>query len=201
MSASPFGLGLPDFNRPGLVRVVDAYRRKKKYKDIHSLGQSLESCLRLPTTFDGKLPSEAFGHATSRVKIGETYFFPDAGEGGTTAVVDGVTVMEDTKTMMVFITANGQSQILNGPMSDTEFSEYKEFGEAYFGRVPLQTGNQTKDPFHFFEWLMEVNQATPRLNMLDWFAPTRDRAELENLSDEELRMVYCEGHVGAMKFE
>jgi hypothetical protein len=109
--------------------------------------------------------------------------------------------MEDTKTMMVFITANGQSQILNGPMSDTEFSEYKEFGEAYFGRVPLQTGNQIKGPFHFFEWLMEVNQATPRLNMLDWFAPTRDRAELENLSDEELRMVYCEGHVGAMKFE
>jgi hypothetical protein len=95
MSASPFGLAIPDFNRPGLIRVVDAYRRKKKYSDIHALGQSLESCLRFPTTFDGKLPSEAFGHATSRVKIGETYFFPDACEGGTTGVVDGAVVMEE----------------------------------------------------------------------------------------------------------
>jgi uncharacterized protein YjiS (DUF1127 family) len=85
-------------------------------------------------------------------------------------------------------------------MSDPEFLEYKEFGEAFFGRVPLEASNQIKDPFQFFEWLMVVNQATSRKNMLDWFSETRNRAELEQLSDDELRMLYCEAHLGAMKF-
>jgi len=31
--------------------------------------------LRFPSTFDGSLPSEAFGRQSSRVLIGETYFF------------------------------------------------------------------------------------------------------------------------------
>ena len=87
LAASPFGLGLPDFNRPGMVRVTDAYRRKHKYIDAHAIGNLLQHYLRFPMTFDGKLPSEAFGHATSRVKIGETYFFADAGEKGMTGVV------------------------------------------------------------------------------------------------------------------
>jgi hypothetical protein len=79
LAASPFGLGLPNFNRPGWVRVSDAYRAKQKYIDAHDIGHSIERYLRFPTSFDGRLPSEAFGHATSRVKIGETYFFPDVG--------------------------------------------------------------------------------------------------------------------------
>jgi hypothetical protein len=78
----PFGLGVPEFNRPGMIRISEAYRRKQKHIDTHIIGQSIERYLSFPTTFDGKLLSESFGQSTSRVVIGETYFFPDAADGG-----------------------------------------------------------------------------------------------------------------------
>jgi len=76
IAASPFGLGMPTFNRPGMVQLSEAYRQKQKHLDAYDIGHSLENYLRFPTTFDGNLPSEAFGYATSRVKIGERYLFP-----------------------------------------------------------------------------------------------------------------------------
>ena len=108
LAASPFGLALTDFNRPGMVRVTDAYRRKQKYIDAHAIGHSLENYLRLPSTFDGSLPSEAFGHATTRVKIGETYFFADAGEGGMTGIVTAATVDEQNKQMIIGVSGNAK---------------------------------------------------------------------------------------------
>src|SRR5262249_435710 len=47
--ACPFGLGMPDFNRPGVIRVSEAYRRKQKHIDAHDIGQSIERCLFFPT--------------------------------------------------------------------------------------------------------------------------------------------------------
>jgi hypothetical protein len=77
-------------------------------------------------------------------------------------------------------------------------SEYKEFGEAYFGQVPQTKIKRPKNEFEWFTWFMDAYKDALRENILAWLSPARDRAELEKLSDEELRMVYCEAHVAAM---
>jgi hypothetical protein len=69
----PFGLGILDFNRPGYMRLSEIYRQKQKYIDAHHIGESFLNYTKFPTTFDGSLPSDAFGAASSRVKIGESY--------------------------------------------------------------------------------------------------------------------------------
>jgi hypothetical protein len=199
IAASPFGLGLPDFNRPGFFRITDAYRAKQKYIDAYTIGQSIESYLRYPTTFDGKLPSEAFGKDSSRVKIGEKYFFPDVGEAGVTGQVTAATVDEQNKIAIIAVTNDKNESILvKSQMSDTDFNEWREYGDAYFGRVPLSTPSNLKSEFELFEWLMEVNKELPRDKMLEWFSSARDKAELEKLNDVELLMAYCEAHVAAL---
>jgi hypothetical protein len=56
-----FGLGIPDFNRPGQIRLSEIYRQKREHIDAHHIGQSFLNYTKFPTTFDGSPPSEAFG--------------------------------------------------------------------------------------------------------------------------------------------
>jgi hypothetical protein len=131
-AAAPFGLGMPDFNRPGMIRVTEAYRQRQKHADAHSIGEVLQNYSRFPSTFDGKLPSESLG-THERVRVGETYFFGDAGDNGTLGTVTSVLVDEAKKEMLIGL-HNGV--IVRGPISETALSEYKEFGDAYFGQLP-----------------------------------------------------------------
>ncbi len=197
VAAWPFGLGMPDFNRPGMFQISEAYRQKQKHIDAYSIGQSIEHYLRFPATFDGKLPTESFGMPSSRVVIGETYFFADVGKMGITGTVTAATVDEAKKVAIIGITDDGgQSHLLPLPMTDNDFAEYTEFPDAYFGRV-LPGPTKLKNNFELFEWLMATQKATTRANMLAWFSTTRDMAALEKLSDEDLRVTYCEAMVAA----
>ena len=153
LAAAPFGLGMPDFNRPGMIRVTEAYKQKQKHIDAHVIGESIVNYLRFPVTFDGKLPSES--EAIIAVSV----------EGG-------------------------NSQLLRHPMSDVELAEYKEYGPAYLGD-PSKPSKKLTDRYELFEWLMDAQKEMSREKMLAWFGSYPNKAELEKLSDEELRMVYC----------
>lgn len=197
-AGSPFGLGMPDFNRPGMIRVSDAYRHKQKHIDAHTIGQSLENYLRFPSTFDGKLPSESFKLPSSRVVIGQTYVFPDVGEGGVTATVTAAAVNEQEKAAIIGITdSDGHSSLLRWPMSDEDLAEYSDYPDTYFGRV-LPGPIKPKDELERFEWFMATHKTMPREKILAWFSSAANLAELEKLSDEDLRITYCEALVAFM---
>ncbi len=53
-----FGLGIPDFNRPGAYRLVEIYRQKRKHADASDIAEAFAKYPQLPTTFDGSLPSD-----------------------------------------------------------------------------------------------------------------------------------------------
>ncbi len=198
IAAMPFSLGIPEFGRPGFYRVSEVSRQKQKHIDVFGISASITSSARFPMTFDGSLPSEAFREPSDRVLIGETYHFPDAGEGGLVGKVTEATVSEQTKEVYYGVsTSDGRSVILKSTMTDADFAEYVEYRDVYFG-VVKPAGAHPKDEFELFEWLMEVQKNTPRETMLSWFSSTRDRAELEQLSDEDLRITYCEGMVAAV---
>jgi SEC-C motif len=193
IAAAPFGLGMPDFNRPGSYRVSEAYRRKQKHIDAYHIGDALLHYLRFPSTFDGSLPSEAFCGRGSRVTIGETYHFTDVGENGVIGTVTSATVSEDEKVAYIAITVQGQnSQILRQPMSDDELADYKAHSDAYFGQV-VPVKKKLNDHLELFEWLMDVNKRLSRAQLLENLSKSPRFDELKDLSDNDLLIEYCEG--------
>ena len=199
LAALPFGLGIPDFNRPGLITLIDAYRRKEKHIDAYIIGQSLEDALRFPVTFDGRLPSEAFDKANQRITIGETYSFEMDGRE-LVGTVTTANVSEHTKQMTIGVSELGGKNhyLIHRTMTDAELAEYKEYGSAYYGEAKSRS-SQVKDPHELFEWLMAANKNVARDKILSWFSRNSRLAELVKLSDEELRLTYCEALVHAIE--
>ena len=128
ISALPFGLGMPDFNRPGYFRLSEIYRQKQKHIDAHNIGEALQKYPCLPTTFDGRLPSEAFGRSSSRVIIGETPTLED----GTIGTVTTAMMSETEKRVY---SGDSRGRIFSQPISEDELADYKAHPEAYFGRI------------------------------------------------------------------
>jgi hypothetical protein len=193
-----FGLGMPDFNRPGVVRVTDAYRAKKKYIDAHEIGRSFERYLSFPATFDGSLPSETFDGKQGHVKIGERYFFPNPDDASKSiaGTVTAVSVDESNKELIVAVSDDAQSVLLKYPMSDGELAEWKEFGDAIFGKEPRRRKGHCENEFDLFEFFMDANKAIPRDELLKRCVNLGQ--DLEKMKNEDLLMLYCEALVASV---
>jgi hypothetical protein len=190
IAAAPIGLGMPEFARPGEVKVVDAYRSKQKHVDAHMIGEAFSKYASFPATFDGKLPSEAFGRASGRVLIGETYDFD-----GLVGTVTAALVIEEKKELVLGVTgADGRSHLIRGPMADAELADYKAHPDAYFGRV-VRPAKGAKDPFDLFEWFMDVYKDLPREKLVERLSRAIHPEKLAAMSNEELLMAYSEGYV------
>jgi hypothetical protein len=193
-SGVAFGLGLPDFQRPGVVRVTDAYRARKKYVDAYEIAQSFQRYLNFPSTFDGSLPSEAFGGSQGHIKIGEQYFFPD-GDKGIAGTVTAVNVDENKKELLVAISNDTQTVLLKYPMTDGELAEWKEFGDAIFGKEPRRTKAHCQNEYDLFEFFMDTYKELPRDELSKRCVSAGQ--DIEKLNDEDLLMLYCEALVSA----
>jgi hypothetical protein len=196
-AAVPFGLGMPDFNRAGPIRLADGYRQKQKHADAFHIGESLLRYLSFPSTFDGSLPSETFEGRPPRVVIGGTYLFEGIGEGGTLGTVATATVNESQSLALIGINdQSGNGQVLTYPMSNGELSDYKTHPEAYFGRLQVPS-RKIQTVVDMFEFLMEANKNLTRGDLLAHLANWPNFDSLKSMNDDELRAEYCEGMVGA----
>ena len=198
--ALPMGLGMPEFNRPGLMRLSEAYHRKQKHIDIYNICDALGQYLNFPATFDGSLPSEQSGESR-RVQIGETYLFADiGGPDGTVGTVTSATVNESEKKAYISIArAQGGSIILSEGMTDEAIADDKAHGDAYFGDAGRPKKRDISDPFELFEWLMECYANTPQAKLLDPAKDFPNIEELRSMSVEDLRANYCEMMAGAIE--
>jgi len=190
MVAFPLGLGMPEFNRPGEMRLSEAYRRKQNHIDIYNICDSLEKYLVFPTTFDGSLPSELSGGASSRrVQLGETYMFEGVdGAEGTVGTVTTATVDEKKKLAYIAVTrAQGGSIILTQKMTDEAIADYKLHGDAYFGDPKRSKKREIFSTYELFEWLIECYAKTPRTRLLELAKGAPNFDELQKMSDDDLR--------------
>ena len=189
---APFGLGMSDFNRSGMMRLSERYRQDKKHSDAIAIAEAFPSYLKFPSTFDGSLPSEAFAAQLSRVVIGHTYFFNGIGEHGTLGTVTTATVSKPEKVAYIAITTpQNTSLILKQPMTDAELTDYQLHGDAYFGQ-PRAPQKEIKMPYDMFQWLMQSTKGASREKILEWFGKNSDLEHLKNLNDDDLHMEYCE---------
>ena len=200
--AFPLGLGMPEFNRPGEMRLSEAYRRKQKHIDVYNICESLGKYLVFPATFDGSLPSEQSGElAGQRVQIGKTYLFEGVGgPQGTLGTVTSATVNEKERLAYIgIIRAQGGSVILKQSMTDETIADYKMHRDAYFGDPGRPKDRDISDTYELFEWLMECYAKTPRARLLELAKGAPNFDELQNMSDDDLRANYCEMVAGAME--
>jgi hypothetical protein len=151
-----------------------------------------------PATFDGSLPSEAFGRDDDRIVIGETYFFEDDKGGGTLGTVTTAIAIEDTREVALTIsTPDGKSMIYRRPMSEAARAEYKEHPDTYFGKIQ-PVGGRINSLFDAFEWLMETYSKSSREFLLKELNKRPEPGGFERYTTEELAALYCERMAGAM---
>ena len=190
-TALAYGLGIPDFSKPGVCSLSQMWKDKQKHIDGHDIMLSLKKYPHIPSTFGGELPLDP-EDSQRRILIGERYFFEDVGEEGVVAEVTSATVSEAEKKMFIVISAvNGESHIIAREMSDSELEVYRTHRDGFFGIVQ-PAGKTAKEPFELFEWFMDCYKDTPRKKLLELCAGRPDLRQLECLDDTGIRLALCE---------
>lgn len=193
-----YGLGIPDFSKPGEFRLTEIYKRKQKHIDAHNIAESFNPYPNIPTTFDGSLPSETLKDDARPIKIGETYFFDDIGDHGLVGEVTTATVSEREKEIWIgVLTEEGKGIIIKKEITEDELADYKAHPDAYFG-VVQPAGKKIEDPVEFFEWMVDAYKNTTREKLLEFCKNAQDYSSLQQLSREELVLEICERWTGSM---
>jgi hypothetical protein len=182
------GLGISDFGKVGTIRVIDAWKQKRKHVDAYQIAESFQKYPQIPITFDGSLPIDA----NNRIEIGERYFFPNADGQQQIGVVETATVSEPERKMYIIaLMEDGKRNIIKKEMSDDELAAYRAHPDAYFG-VIHKVGKQTEDPYELFEWFVETSMSRSRENILKQLENHPDYEMLQTLEHEELVLIYSE---------
>ncbi len=188
--AFPYGLGLPEFNFRGPMRISERYKQDRRHADAIAVGRAIVDYLAIPTTFDGTLPSEKF-EAGPHFRIGSTYSFVED-NNEVIGIVTDAAVSEGDKSMFVgLVTPAGKHLVCKFPMTDGQLHDYLDHRDEYFGIVRPAV-RSVNTPIEMFEWLIEANKNVSRQTIIDWFGVNGDLSRLRALTDEDLLFEYCE---------
>jgi hypothetical protein len=193
--ACPFGLGIPDFNRPGFYRLSERYKQDKKHADALKVAEDWSKLPRFPTTFDGSLPNVTLRGARPPIIIGERYNFEGAGTDGTDLIgtVVDATVNESEKMAYVVVkTEDGMYCTLSEPMTDGQINDYKAHPDAYLRKV-VRPQSRADTPYELFQFFMDAHRALSREELMKRFVGRVPGAA--QIPDDELLAIYCEGLV------
>lgn len=190
---APYGLGL-DFEKPGWMTVVDAYRRKQRHLDAYSILETFGTKEnKIPSTFDGSLPSETF-HGSKRIVVGETYIFEKAGPAGEDAIatVTSATVIESTSEAYIAVRdLKGAHFIIKQKMTAEELHDYRQFQGAYFGTA-TQSHQLSNDPLEIFEHFMEMTRTWSREQVLKQLESHPNYNLFCTFSDNDVRLAWAD---------
>jgi hypothetical protein len=202
LTLSAFGLGLPDFNRPGAQRLIETYRQQRRHADAFRIIEAFAKSPDLPPAFDSTLASNQ-AETKPRPIIGKTYLFenipnlPESVNGRLVATVTTVAVLETEKIEYIAVTdQTGQRYVLTEPMSDQLFADYKAHPETYFSRIqqiPRDIASR-QDLFVFF---MDSFSALNRATLLELLDVHLGATAFTEMNDEDLLAEYCEVLVAA----
>lgn len=144
-----------------------------------------------------RIPEFAFGETKRRWTIGEQYDLSEY-EPGVVGVLSTAMVSEHDKAAhLAFHLQDGRNIIVKSPLSDVELAAYRQHPETFFG-VHLRVGKQARNPLDLFEFLYDNYKNTPRQRLLEFLKSAPDFDELAKLPDDELLLVFCDRHVGAV---
>ncbi len=175
--------------------MIDMYRARKEHIEAHVLMKALETGGRVPATFDGRLPEEAFGLQTEpRLLVGNAYLLPPPPEGNkeVVGVLTSAIVLEPERNAYgVYRLADGKHVICTTPLTDVEMDLYRASPATFFGVVRSETKKGFTDPLDAFDFLHETYSQTPREKLLEFMADWPNQDLLQKLDQARLSEHYC----------
>lgn len=197
MTAFAHGFNVPDFAKPGLITLSQAWRNKRKYVDCYKIGEIIQDFGNIPSTFDGSLPAATLLGQRPPVQIGQTYHFPDV-ESGVTGKVESAAVIESESCAYISIhTSDNRRLMLKEQMSEHQIADYRTHKETYFGEI--NRNGESKDEFELYEWFVKTHLEYPREAILGMVKNSPLYGWYESLSHEDLVLSVCEGFIAATR--
>ena len=197
MVVVPYGLGIPDFNRSGVYRMSEIYRRDQEHVDALDIAESMAELITFPVTFDGALPSSILDR-TSRIIIGEHLAFTnDKGENLIGLVTTACVLEPEAAAYVGVAVEQGANHIVKVPLTPAELKDYAAHPDAFFGKI-LPVGGHAKSPYDLFKFFIGCYSALTRDQLLDRLT-TMPSDMLAAMTDQELLACYCEGLVGSVQ--
>jgi len=190
-AAVPFGLGIPDYNKPGRYTFKEAWRNKQKHLDMLSIEKALTTYPQIPITFGGDLPPTKPGDP-KRLQIGDTCEFNDENGKAVVGTIVSAAVSEHEKRVTCVVREDDEKlHIHSEPITDDELQIYRQHPETYFGAIQRVTKN-IESPYELFEHFVATYSATPRERLLELAKDAPDLNVLSKLDHKELVLELCE---------
>lgn len=173
---------------------IAQYRAKERHIAVYRMLESLRDHAKIPSTFDGELPSVAFGESDPPVKVGERYIFEAQDGKGIETTVTMVTVDEKERRILV---GTDTGYVFQHPISDGLLADYRDYGYLVFSDSENRT-RHVRDPFEMFEFVLDGYRKTPKDRLLQLMKDRSDISDLELKDQDELALIFAEGTVYSM---
>ena len=170
-----------------------AVRAREKHAEIIALEQSMIDHAFLPSTFDGQLPSVAFGDGnTPRLLVGQRYLVPDTdGQQIAGVLEDAVVLTNERQAYGIYKLNNGKRIIATSPLTPDELEDYHRHPDTFFG-VYKKVSGRSDNPVDLFYFFYETYKATPKERLLEFIKDAPDFDDFKDLSQKDLAEAVCE---------
>ena len=176
----------------GCKSMLEAVEARERHLEAHWLLKAMQSHAQIPSTFDGRLPEEAF--ATDQpvpLRIGDTHLVPDeTGREVPGVLCEGTVIEGERKAWCVYRLVDGRSVIVTVPLSDNELAIYRRSPETFFG-VVKHVGKGIKQPMDAYDFLFESYSQSTKEKLLEFMAGWPDIEAMRELDQPELAKRYC----------
>ena len=188
------GYKIPDFGHGKKHESLrEAVRAREKHVEMEALQKSMQTHFFPPSTFDGELPSVAFGNGnTPQLLIGRKYVVPN-GEGKEVLGVleDAVVLANERQAYGIYRLEGGTQVIVTIPLTPEELKDYEQHPDTFFG-VYKKVPSNTKHPIDLFDFFFNAYKDTPKERLLEFIKDAPDIEQLKMLSQKDLAEVVCE---------
>jgi hypothetical protein len=176
----------------GCTSMLDAVEARDRHLEAHWLLKALNTRAEIPTTFDDRLPEEAF--ATERhppLRIGDTHLVPDgSGREVPGILYEGAVLEPERKACCVYQLADGRSIIVTVPLNDAEIAMYRRSPETFFG-VVKNVSKKINQPMDAYDFFYESYSRSSKEKLLEFMAGWACIEAMKSLSQQELAKRYC----------
>ncbi len=175
----------------------EARLAREKHIEMVRLIKSTREQDIIPSTFDGDIPEFAFNKdlQEKRLLIGNKYMLPDKDGNEIVGILESATLSEHEKLAYgSYLLENGKRAIVTCPVSDEEIEAYRKYPDTFFG-VPRHQGRKIDDPLELYDFFYDVYSKSKKEKLLEFMHNWPNFSEIQNLEQNELSEVYCEGLV------
>ena len=172
---------------------MEQFGHERKHIEMFDLKKSMAEHVIIPSTFDGVLPSKAFGDGkTPRLLIGQRYLVPDLSGGEIAGVlVDAIVSVAEKQVYGVYRPDTGGDIIATSPLTMDELKDYQRHPDTFFG-VYRKQGRTIDNPIELFDFFYESYKDTPRERLLELIKDASDFDQFKQLSHKDLAEAVCE---------